>query len=748
MGCIANDRLSNSATAPLWLPKSVRCCDIRRQIPPVRLVHLSGKADQAEVLQERKKQIGADRLRKKWQKDPVVEILRGIIPGLATVCLIVNCVSAAPNEPPSIEMISWISALPGALTEPIPIQINDLETEPDRLKLSFAITPLAGNNTNLLSVDEIQLGGSGTNRFVSFSTRPDEYGSVRITFTVEDELGGRGSVVSDVSVDVFNVVGTIDFAPGDRFAWADVDNDGWLDWVGDKRWIRNAGGTNFVGAGSAVSVMTDANSVAFGDPDNDGYVDFAAVGTQSRAATTLVYTNGAADPPLAQRFQQLTNVLDPGFLSATITWQDYDLDGDVDLFAVGSTSRRGGDAIQGIVWRNDGSLAFTAVSGVVPAKLDAAMAWTDVNLDGAPDLLLLGTTNRSNGSTRLFLNSGSGTLEESTVELPPVMRGAAAWGDIDQDGRPDLFLAGLELTGNRYTNRVSLYRQTDDGKFVEAARFEPLTVTECFLADFNNDGLIDLIYHGIENDFAAHEHTKIYINRGSFVFQDASPGQPLYGEEIPNPLAIGDYDGDGVLDLAASRCYYKGTAWRTNKPPIPPSGLQAAVQGSAVLLSWNPATDSSQTNGLTYNVRVGRMPGGSEVLSPMSLPNGRRVVVDAGNAYQSLKKRLIALAPGQYFWTVQAIDASFASSSFAPEQKFSVGARDIRISSIRSTVEGLELVIDGADPEELLIEKSSDLASWTSVEAGVVTGNAVFKIERTNDDLWGFYRVRRKTIGQ
>jgi hypothetical protein len=85
-----------------------------------------------------------------------------------------------------------------------------------------------------------------------------------------------------------------------------------------------------------------------------------------------------------------------------------------------------------------------------------------------------------------------------------------------------------------------------------------------------------------------------------------------------------------------------------------------------VVLHWQAATDLDQEGGLSYNVRLGRTPNGNEVVSSLSdASTGRRWVVAQGNAFLSLQRVIRSLAPGTYYWSVQAIDNSFAGGPFA-----------------------------------------------------------------------------------
>ena len=103
-------------------------------------------------------------------------------------------------------------------------------------------------------------------------------------------------------------------------------------------------------------------------------------------------------------------------------------------------------------------------------------------------------------------------------------------------------------------------------------------------------------------------------------------------------------------------------------------GLSSTLSGATVSLSWNPpADDRTPSTGLNYNLRIGTTPGASDVLAPMALTDGLRLLPALGNA-QAGTNAVMNLPFGQYYWSVQAVDTSFAGSPFAVEQQFTVGA--------------------------------------------------------------------------
>ena len=91
---------------------------------------------------------------------------------------------------------------------------------------------------------------------------------------------------------------------------------------------------------------------------------------------------------------------------------------------------------------------------------------------------------------------------------------------------------------------------------------------------------------------------------------------------------------------------------------------------NAVMLSWNSAVDDhTPASGLTYNVRAGTSPGGTDLLaSHVNATNGFRRVPAMGNAMLRHTLPLTGLTNGQIvYWSVQAVDTAFAGGPFATE---------------------------------------------------------------------------------
>ena len=79
---------------------------------------------------------------------------------------------------------------------------------------------------------------------------------------------------------------------------------------------------------------------------------------------------------------------------------------------------------------------------------------------------------------------------------------------------------------------------------------------------------------------------------------------------------------------------------------------------------------------MSYNLRIGTAPGKADILNPASdLGTGRRQLARIGNVQQNLGWTITNLAAGTYYWSVQAVDNSYAGSAFAPEQSFVRGVQ-------------------------------------------------------------------------
>ncbi len=227
----------------------------------------------------------------------------------------------------------------------------------------------------------------------------------------------------------------------------------------------------------------------------------------------------------------------PAIKDGDVAWADYDLDGDLDLLMAGVDCN---GARRCILMRNDAGTFVDSGIGF-PGIQYASVDWGDYDNDGDPDIALAG---RVSGftlfTTRIFRNDG-GAFVDLAAGLPGVQRGVVAWADYDNDSDLDLLVAGgISLIGSDCIAR--LYRN-DAGTFVDAqAGLTGVTSCSADWGDYDADGDFDLALTG--HDGVA-PRTRIYRNDGGalvealMAFQNVSSGV----------IAFADRDADSDLDL-------------------------------------------------------------------------------------------------------------------------------------------------------------------------------------------------------
>jgi hypothetical protein len=247
----------------------------------------------------------------------------------------------------------------------------------------------------------------------------------------------------------------------------------------------------------------------------------------------------------------------------------------------------------------------------------------------------------------------------------------------------------------------------------------------------------------------------LYLGRADFLFELlALP----FAQASVFGAAPADFDGDGAMDLAVSMyapetlgqpqiAVYRGQTQQTNSIPAGPTNLRASVLSSNVgRLFWNHARDTNQSGGLTYNVRVGTAPGLGDVVSPMSLTDGYRLVPRHGNAEWNTNFAVTTLQPGRtYYWSVQAVDNSFAGGPFAVESSFTMSEGVLDLKYVGAS--DLEFELRARPNTNWRLEMSSDLRNWLDYPApGVViqtTTNGPGRLNLAGSTERQFFRARR-----
>jgi hypothetical protein len=247
--------------------------------------------------------------------------------------------------------------------------------------------------------------------------------------------------------------------------------------------------------------------VIVGDLDNDGRVDLV-LDTRSGPQLWLADEGGR----WSWRPRRLPADLPALAAEAAPRLADWDDDGDLDLLA--STA----DGPQ--LLRND-------VGDFVPAPVPALGAGrhlaVDADRDGRLDLLWLA----ADGPARLARGAGNLTFDEALPLPAPPGVAAAAAGDLDDDGRIDLALAGPEDLG--------VWRGV--AATFEAGARVAATGAELLIDELTGDGRLDLVLA---------DAGRTWLLQG-----DGAGGLTPTGESLPGSSSARrlDLDSDGDIDL-------------------------------------------------------------------------------------------------------------------------------------------------------------------------------------------------------
>ena len=317
------------------------------------------------------------------------------------------------------------------------------------------------------------------------------------------------------------------------------------------------------------------------DCDNDGKLDIVMVNGSTvdryQQGGDLLVTLWHQDADL-----KFTDITEKAGLTRKgwgmgVAVADFDNDGNLDLFV----TSYGGNAL----YRNKGNCTFEDVTdkaGVRGGGFSTGAAWADYDRDGNVDLFVsryvhvdmdnlpvfgstkfcqfkgvpvqCGPWGMEGETDLLYHNRGDGTFEEVSkkagVDNPEKYYGlGVSWGDYDNDGWPDLFVAD-DTTPNH------LYRNNHNGTFSDEALVagvamngegQALGSMGVAWGDYDHSGRLSMFV----TEFADQPNT-LYRNQGSRGFEDVAMSSHLGPPSLPF-LGWGttffDMDNDGWLDL-------------------------------------------------------------------------------------------------------------------------------------------------------------------------------------------------------
>ena len=332
-------------------------------------------------------------------------------------------------------------------------------------------------------------------------------------------------------------------------SWVDADNDGKLDlYVNRKAIYKNLGGGNFTQTGTGMQNQSGNLSNTWSDYNNDGFIDCWV--TSTGASNSFLYKNNGDGS-----FTKVTSgvIGDSAYNTGWgCAWGDYDNDGYTDLI-IAAANNFGVVNHPTRLYHNSGDGSFTRVD--MPGLTDTLApftvpTWNDYDQDGDMDLFIGTGPGGSAAVDCLYKNllKETGTATLTRLNLPPLstdLVDGQVWNliDYDNDGDLDAFLTNYasSLPNNLYKNNNGTYV-----RMTEAQVGSIVSDLGLFLAnlwgDFNNDGYIDCIVTRQGGQ------TSLYNNNGNGTFTriDSSSIASSFGNY---GATAGDYDNNGTLDL-------------------------------------------------------------------------------------------------------------------------------------------------------------------------------------------------------
>lgn len=350
-------------------------------------------------------------------------------------------------------------------------------------------------------------------------------------------------------------------APGDSRSVhvVDIDMDGFDDLyitngpsggAPDFMYFNNGLGilNPFLG-GAPVQASLSSVGATVADADNNGQNDIFL--TTWYGQDNQLYLRGALG-------QYNTLSFLGGSYSEAAAWGDYNNDGLLDLYVSNSAGN-----LRNKLYINQGDLGFPppfllldpvdagdATDDQAPSR---GVSWIDYDNDGDLDIFVCNEENMPNA---LYRNNGDGTFTRilEAGDLFALDRGSmsASWGDINNDGRPDLFIANA---GYFQPQANQMFINNGDGTFT--AHSGPWDTDggcsySSSFADYDCDGDLDLV---VTNGFCGGQIVNfLYLNDGQGNFTKDETSIPDLNTPCSFGAAWGDLNHDGYPDLVIATC--------------------------------------------------------------------------------------------------------------------------------------------------------------------------------------------------
>jgi enediyne biosynthesis protein E4 len=455
-------------------------------------------------------------------------------------------------------------------------------------------------------------------------------------------------------------------------AWADYNNDSWIDLyvtgnLGDNVLYKNNGDGTFSVSELSSQVNPEAQSggAIWADYDNDGWKDLYVL---NFGKNSLFHNDEG------KGFTDVTDVAGVGDTGKgeSATWGDYDDDGFLDLYVVNwaCLPECGAELLQlyrDRLYHNNGDGTFTDVTDsldfINTVGAGFAASFVDYDDDGDVDLYVVNDKMSNAIGNVLWRNDGAGC-------------DSWCWTNVSEESKADSMMHGMGLAVGDYDNDSDLdfytttmvspmvLLQNENGTFKDVALEAGVGVNPgnavgwgTAFFDFDNDGWQDLYlattgmppgppphYSGTQPDMEDFHYTypdALLRNNGDGTFTNVSEQTLSNNNHATKGIAYADYDKDGWLDFVVGN-WNEGYSLYRNE-----GGKHSSNQWLSVQLTGGSAVNRDAVGARVYLTTTDGRTQMQEVISGSGLGAGNDLALHFGLGQSDIQELKVVWPNGE-----------------------------------------------------------------------------------------------------